>query len=65
MKAHLAVFIDRGDGVGGAERIVDDVVFRENGIVVPLGSDRAAIPTDVIGLRFWSELFERALRREM
>ena len=65
MKAHLAVFIDRGHGVGGAERIVDDFVVRENGIVVRLRPDRAAILTDVIGLRYRSEKFKRALRREM
>ena len=65
MKAHFAVFIDRGNGVRGAERIVDDFVVRENEIVVPLRSDRAAIPTDVIGLRYWSKELKRALRREM
>ena len=65
MNAHFAIFIDHGDGVRGAERIVDGYVFCENGIVVSLRPDRAAIPTDVIGLRFWSELFERALRCEL
>ena len=65
MKADFAVFIDRGNGVRGAERIVDDFVVRENGIVVPLGPDRAAIPTDVIGLRYRCKMFERTLRREM
>ena len=52
MKAHFAVFIDHGDGVRGAERIVDGYVLCENGIDVSRWSDRAAIPTDVIGLRF-------------
>ena len=65
MKAHFAIFIDRGHGVGGAESIVDDFVARENGIVVPLWPDRSTVPTDVIGLRYGSEQFERALCREM
>ena len=47
MKEDFAVLIDRGDGVRGAARIVDDFVSRENGIVMPLRPDRAAVPTSL------------------
>lgn len=39
-KANLGVFIDCEDCVGGSEQIIDALVFRENGIVVPVSPDR-------------------------
>ena len=62
MKEDFAVLIDRGDGVRGAARIVDDFVSRENGIVMPLRPDRAAVPTS---LQYGCKKFEREFCSEM
>jgi len=49
VQAHRAILIGTRHRVLRAKRIVDDLVAGEHGVVVALGPDGAAVPTDVVG----------------
>jgi len=65
VQAHLTVLIRRWGRVLRTERIVDDLISGEQGIVLALGPNAASIPTDVVGLLHRREQLQRALRREV